>query len=344
MLTQIHISVHFQSLKESNMNIQEPAPLSKPWNHKELYDNFNFIATEVENARGGFSSLLEKEDDQDSRLANLEAAKGEFETLLERENTQENRLADLENAKGEFNSLLERENTQGGRITELEQEILAARQNENNLLNTLQLYLKTGEGFSDNLKANNYKLTDLGLASEPNDAVTLSQVSSMLTLGGQPSNVALLDLSTQGLMPGQNIEISADGQNITGSQIIVIETDNYQTLAGQNIIINAHNSLSIQLPQNPISGITEVNFLAFIGKIGQNNTTIFASDFLIGGKNQIVIRKNQALKFVFMGGDSGGWLMIEQSTAGSSVDTPSGFSTWYKAIAQPSVHNILRIV
>jgi len=326
------------------MTVIEPVLLSEPWNFTALYTNFNLIGSEVENARGTFDALVERETAQEERLSNLESAKGEFATLVEREESQNNRIANLELAKGNFDTLLGREDTQGNRISLLESEVVEGRQGEVSLLNALHLYLKMTDGFSQTIDANSHKLTGLGLGVNPNDSVTLSQVNAMLTLGGDPANVSILDLSTAGLEPGQNIETSSDGQNITGSQITVINAS-YQALAGQRLVVNANNNFMITLPQNPVPNTTQIDFVAFTGKIGQNNITLlpFGSDLIEGINQATIIRKNQALKFIFIG-ETTGWLKIEQSTAGASVDTPNGFANWYEAIKQPSIYNILKII
>ncbi|RKZ44660.1 MAG: hypothetical protein DRR00_27815 [Candidatus Parabeggiatoa sp. nov. 3] len=237
------------------MNVIEPAILSEPWNFTALYMNFNLIGSEVENARGTFDALVERETAQEGRLSNLESAKGEFATLVEREAAQGNRLNALE--------------------TELHQ----AQQGELSLFNTLNFYLKISEGFTTNLEANNYRLKNLGSAIEPNDAITLSQVTSMVTLGGDPSNISILNLSTTGLESGQNIVTSFDGQNIIGSQIVTIN-DTYQALPGEKLVVNANTSFTVLLPKNPIANITFVDFLSFLGDIDQNNITISAIDLI----------------------------------------------------------------
>lgn len=77
------------------------------------------------------------------------------------------------------------------------------------------------DGLDANLSAGNYRITDLAAPVDSTDAANKSYVNSLLTLGGDPADVAITDLDKGAL--GTN-EVPANvGGSLTGATVAELE-------------------------------------------------------------------------------------------------------------------------
>ncbi len=94
-------------------------------------------------------------------------------------------------------------------------EVETARQGQTNLSAALDLrVLKSG--LTAHLSAQNYRITTLALAVNPQDAVNLEQVTALIQGGGSPENISITSLNKGTATAFQLYRVNADGTAIEG--------------------------------------------------------------------------------------------------------------------------------
>lgn len=115
-------------------------------------------------------------------------------------------------------------------------EVETARNGQANLKASLDLKVSYS-GFITHLSANNYRVTMLGNAVNPQDAVNLQTVQALISGGGSPSNIAITALNKGTGIAGQFYRVKLDGTGIEGVTLQVTDLNTGSAKEGDYVKI-----------------------------------------------------------------------------------------------------------
>jgi len=277
---------------------------------------------EVKNARGGTSNLNQRFSNIDNFLQQLEQ-----EIIAGRD--------------GEI-TVLAKNKKQDGRIDALVEELSSAREQESSVvLNLAKNYLNYSLGLLHDLDAKNHFIRNVRDGEQPSDAVTLGQVNSIVSAGGEPSNIDIRQFNKGADVPA-GVGYISDGSQIVADIPKVISTD-YHAAAGDVILANVTGGgFSVFLPENPTVASTRIVIYDCEGLFNRHPLSVvpFTDQRIMGKTGNLIFRSMHArLELIYYGG-SQGWYLSHKSSGLSGTNV----ANYLAAIREPSVDHVIKIM
>ncbi len=193
-------------------------------------------------------------EDFDALIDVTEAAITEVETARQGQANLNTKITAMDNATtavtNEVTTARQGQASLNAKITAMDlatttvtNEVVAGRQGQATLNEALDLKVPKS-GFTAHFSAQNYRINTLADAVNPQDAVNLQQVQSLISGGGSPSNIAVTSLNLGTATSLQVYRVDAEGSAIEGVTLGFSDLDVGMGVEGEYLKIENNQVIS----------------------------------------------------------------------------------------------------
>lgn len=174
--------------------------------------------------------------------------------------------------------------------------------------------ITTATGFTANISANNFKLTSLANATNPQDATNLQTVQALVTGGGTPSNIPITSLGLGTLLADE--AVVREGSNLVGRKGLLKPVNVNATgscVANTREIVALAGNITRTLPPSPLFGDV-VGFADALSNFGTFTLTIDPGgskkiEDTVLGETMTVTSVYESFGLLYIGNDT--WKVIK---------------------------------